>query len=48
MQLLQHMNVSDAVAGRRDLLGDLGALGTLFGWRECVDIVGMSLVSKIF
>ena len=40
MQLLQHENASDAVAERRDFLGDLEALGTLFGWRECVDIVG--------
>lgn len=43
MQLLKHVNASDAVAERRDLLGDLGALGTLFGWRECtVDVVGVT------
>lgn len=29
MQLLQHENASDTVAERRDLLGDLEALGTL-------------------
>jgi hypothetical protein len=40
MQLLQHENASDTVAERRDLLGDLEALGTLFGWREFIDIVG--------
>ena len=36
MQLLQHENASDAVAERGNLLGDLEALGTLFGWRECI------------